>query len=68
MGAIETRLIHAVPLNALLWFIRILRLVFSQFFDIRGKLKNVKEKPIRKTCFPHEMKRLTLHIYLPKFC
>ena len=29
------------------------RLVFSQFFDIRGNLRNVKEKPTRKTCFSY---------------
>ena len=45
-----------------------LRLVFSRFFDIRGSLGNVKEKPTRKTCFCREMKRLALRIYLAKFC
>ena len=44
------------------------RLVFSRFFDIRGNLGNVKEKPTRKTCFSREMKRLALSIYLAKFC
>ena len=32
------------------------RLVFSRFFDIRGNLGNVKEKPTRKTCFSREKK------------
>ena len=41
-------------------------LVFSRFFDFRGNLGNVKEKPTRKTCFCREMKRLTLRIYLAK--
>ena len=44
------------------------RLVFSPFFDIRGILGNIKEKPTRKTCFCREMKRLALRIYLAKFC
>ena len=44
------------------------RLVFSWFFDIHGNLGNAKEKPTRKTCFSHEMKRLALRIYLAKFC
>ena len=43
------------------------RLVFSRFFDIRGDLGNVKEKPTRKTCFSREMKHLALRIYLAKF-
>ena len=42
------------------------RLVFSRFFDFRGNLGNVKEKPTRKTCFCREMKRLALCIYLAK--
>ena len=44
------------------------RLVFSRFFDLRGNLGNVKEKPTRKTCFSREKKRLTPRIYLAKFC
>ena len=44
------------------------RLVFSQFFDIRGNLENAKEKPSRKTCLSCEMKRLALSINLAKFC
>ena len=44
------------------------RLVFSRFFDIRGNLGNVKEKPTRKTFFSCEMKRQALRIYLAKFC
>ena len=44
------------------------RLVFSRFFSIHGNLRNVKEKPTRKTCFSREMKRLALRIYLSKFC
>ena len=44
------------------------RLVFSRFFDIRGNLGNVKEKPTRKTCFSHEKKRLAPSIYQAKFC
>ena len=43
------------------------RLVFSQFFSIHGNLRNLKEKPTRKTCFSREMKRLALRIYLSKF-
>ena len=43
------------------------RLVFSRFFDIRGNLGNVKEKPTRKT-FCREMKRRALCIYFAKFC
>ena len=34
--------------------------VFSWFFDVRANLGNVKEKPIRKTCFSGEMKHLAL--------
>ena len=49
-------------------FNKVARLVFSRFFDIRGNLGNVKEKPTRKTCFSREMKRLALRIYLAKFC
>ena len=45
-----------------------IRLVFSRFFDLRGNLGIVKEKPTRKTCFSHEKKRLTPRIYLAKFC
>ena len=37
------------------------RLVFSRFFDIRGNLGNVKEKPTRKTCFSREKKSALLH-------
>ena len=44
------------------------RLVFSRFFYLHGNLGNVKEKPTRKTCFSRENKRLTLRIYLAKFC
>ena len=44
------------------------RLVFSRFFDIRGNLGNVKEKPTRKTCFSREKKRLAPRIYQAKFC
>ena len=44
------------------------RLVFSRFFDIRGNLGNVIEKPTRKTCFSHEKKRLAPRIYQAKFC
>ena len=44
------------------------RLVFSRFFEIRGNLGNVKEKPTRKTCFSREKKRLALRIYQAKFC
>ena len=47
---------------------KLIRLVFSRFFDICGNLGNAKEKPTRKTCFLREMKRLALHIYLAKFC
>ena len=47
---------------------RYLRLVFSQSFYIRGNLRNVTEKPTRKNFFFREMKRLTLCIYLAKFC
>ena len=57
------------PLWWLLLFFDVVRnrLVFSRFFYIRGNLGNVKEKPTRKTCFSHEMKRLALRIYLAKF-
>ena len=44
------------------------KLVFSRFFDIRGNLGNVKDKPTRKTCFSPEMKRQALRMYLAKFC
>ena len=44
------------------------RLVFSRFFDLRGNLLNVKEKPTRKTCFSREKKRLAPRIYQAKFC
>ena len=44
------------------------RLVFSRFFDIRGNLESVKEKPTRKTCFSREQKRLAPRIYQAKFC
>ena len=47
---------------------KVIRLVFSRFFDICGNLGNAKEKPTRKTCFSREMKRLALRIYLAKFC
>ena len=43
------------------------RLVFSQFFDIRGNLGNAKEKPSRKTCLSCKMKRLALSINLANF-
>ena len=44
------------------------RLVFSRFFDLRGSLRIVKEKPTRKTCFSGEKKRLAPRIYKAKFC
>ena len=43
------------------------RLELRRFFDIRGNLRNAKEKPTRKTCFFREMKRLALRISLAKF-
>ena len=46
----------------------ICRLVFSRFFDFRGNLRIVKEKPTRKTCFSGEKKRLAPRIYEAKFC
>ena len=46
---------------------KLIRLVFSRFFDICGNLGNAKEKPTRKTCFSREMKCLALRIYLAKF-
>ena len=61
----------AIIINRYIKFITnctFLRLVFSRFFYIRGNLENVKEKPTRKACFSHEMKRLGLQIYLAKFC
>ena len=48
------------------WFLT--RLVFSWFFDIRGNLDNVQEKPTRKTYFSREKKRMALRIYFAKFC
>ena len=48
------------------WYLH--RLVFSRFFDICGNLGNVKLKLTRKTCFSRKMKRLSLRIYLAKFC
>ena len=42
------------------------RLVFGRFFDLRGHLGNVEEKPTRKSCFSREKKHLTLCIYLCK--
>ena len=46
-GTCAKNLVHLATL-----FDRFLtRLVFSWFFDIRGNLNNVKEKPTRKTCF-----------------
>ena len=47
---------------------RLVRLIFSRFFDIHRNLGNVKDKPNRKTCFSREMKRLAWRIYLTKFC
>ena len=44
------------------------RPVFSQFFNLRGSLENVKEKATRKTFFSREMKRLAPRIHLKKFC
>ena len=45
-----------------------LRLEFSQFLDLRRNFGDVKENPIRKTCFSREKKRLAPRIYLVKFC
>ena len=35
-------------------FSRQFRLVFSQYLDLHRNLRNVKEKPNRKTCFSHK--------------
>ena len=43
------------------------RLVFSRFLDLGRNLGKVKEKPIRKTCFTREKKRLDLLIFQAKF-
>ena len=43
------------------------RVVFSLFFDIRGNLGDVKEKPTRKTRFSREMKRLVYASTLQNF-
>ena len=45
-----------------------LRLGFSWFLDLRGNLRIVKEKAIRKTCFSRGKKCLALRIYQAKFC
>ena len=44
------------------------RLVYSRFFDLRGNLGIVKEKPTRKTCFSRDKKCLAPSIYQAKFC
>ena len=67
---IKNRLVIILsPIHASSVLLRNSRLVFSRFFDFQRNLRNViKEKPTRKTCFSRKMKRLSLRIYLAKFC